>query len=75
MKRPANPMIADSAQSVVALRTYSAVIDYAARNGWSERLLVDVCKKKFGRVRQGVRILREQYRSMLSVQPNKKSEI
>ncbi len=59
-----------SLQRLVGLRSFHAVMDYAARNNWSEQLLVDVCKKKFGRVRQGVGVLRESYRSMLAAQSN-----
>lgn len=51
---------------LVGLRSFNAVMDYAARNNWTEQMLVDVCKKKFGRVRQGVGVLRERYRELLA---------
>ncbi len=58
-----------SSLSVWLDRSFHAVMDYAARNNWSEQLL-DVSQKKFGRVRQGVGVLRESYRSMLAAQSN-----
>lgn len=61
---------AGSLDSVVGLRSFSAVMDYAARSNWSEQLLMDVCKQKFGRVRHGVGVLRDQYRQILQAQSN-----
>ncbi len=61
---PPSPAAQGSAavQSVVGMRSFGEVMEFAAENGWTEQMFVDVCKQKFGRVRHGVGVLRVQYR-------------
>lgn len=48
---------------VADLKSFNEVMKHATRNNWTEELLVEVCKQKFGRIRQGVGNLRKSYRA------------